>query len=489
MILVAAQVKAQNNFYKKLPPSVVNNIQDNRLAKVNSINVKLKKFENYLYQFKDFDQEIPIELINYSQEKSPYIFSEEEAIEDVDFLFKLFKYGYAAYEYFGGDQKFNKVKENIIKDIKRKSLFSKILVSSFESIVVQNLNFIQDGHFVIAEESFLDKYYYFTSPRFDFLKNEEGYYTNLDGKRMYLLEVNGEEVEKYMKQSLNKDGKIIYRLGLLSNQNNSNIHIEAKFVNNEKIRVEEVVFLKENSYTKGKKSPYNTKEVSGITVIEHKTANSNPTNIKALEKFSREANKFKDEKFFIIDLRGNTGGNSWYALEWVKNYTGATPKSEFIQVSLNTRTTYKLLKNGFKKFYELDNPESNSIYKEILKVDKSGWSEVEYNSPHMIENNNLIVVLIDSHVASAGECFVSYLRQVENVIFLGVNTTGLVNTGNMGLCQLPNSKINVYLPKDLELEANFVLREGKGFNPDFWVKSPEALDKAISFLKRYYIDN
>lgn len=74
------------------------------------------------------------------------------------------------------------------------------------------------------------------------------------------------------------------------------------------------------------------------------------------------------------------------------------------------------------------------------------------------------------------------------MIFIGVNTRGLVNTGNLGLCLLPNSKLDVYLSKDLQLEPDFNLREGKGFNPDFWVKSEEALEKAISFLKRYYLD-
>lgn len=489
LILVVYKVNAQNNYLEKLPPSVTATIKNNRFSEVNLLDAKIKKFKQYLYPFESFAQELPIESIKYSQTKSPFLFSEEEALEDIDFLFRLLKYGYAGYEFFGGDEKFNMINEKMINDIKKKSLFSKVLISSFKNILVQNLDFIQDGHFHIAGETFLDKYYYFTSPRFNFEKDEKGYYINFDGQRMYLLDVKGEDPEKYMKLSLNNNGEIIYRLGLISKQKYSNIHIKIKFITAGKIKTEDVVFFKEDSSVRGKKLPYGTSKVSGITVIEHKTARANPDNRKQLERFSKEAEKFRDEKILIIDLRGNSGGNSWYALKWVTNYSGITQGNSFIDGRLATRTSYQLMKNFISRTYDIDNPEEDPIYKKIFEITKSGWSEVRYSQPQKIENNNLILVLIDSHVASAGERFVSFLRQFENVIFIGVNTRGLVNTGNLGCCKLPNSKTSVFIPKDLELEPNFVLREGRGFNPDFWVKSEEALDKTVNFLKRYYLDS
>lgn len=488
LMLIVVKTNARGSQFENLPPSIAAAIQNNRFSEVNSLKQKMKKFNQYLYLFQGFDQELPVKLIKYDQGKSPFLFSEKEAVEDVEFLFKLIKYGYAGYEYFGGDEKFNAVKEKMISGIKKKSIFSRILISSFKNILTHNLSFIQDGHFQVAGKNIFDKYYYFTSPRYDFERDKKGYYTNFAGKKMYLLEVKGEEPEKYMKPSLNNVGEIIYRLGLISKQRYSNMRIKVKFVRDDIIKTESVGFYKEDSTVRERKVPYNTREVSGITVIEHKTANANPVNRRYLEKFMNEAEKYKNKKFLIIDLRGNSGGNAWYAWKWITNYSGTAPESGLIEGRLATRTSYKLTKNMFCKYYEIDNPEENPIYKQILKSNQTGWSKVQYSQPKKIKNNNLILVLIDSHVASAGEGFVRYLRQIENVIFIGVNTRGLVNTGNTGFCQLPKSKINVVLSRDLQLEPNLVLREGRGFNPDFWVKSEEALDKAVNFLKRYYLE-
>ena len=54
---------------------------------------------------------------------------------------------------------------------------------------------------------------------------------------------------------------------------------------------------------------------------------------------------------------------------------------------------------------------------EFLEIDEDGWADLDYSPLKKIKNPNLILVLIDSGVASAGEAFISYLRQLENVIF------------------------------------------------------------------------
>ncbi|MGM0438253.1 MAG: S41 family peptidase [Bacillota bacterium] len=475
------------NYINELPPPVVAEIKSNRNFDVEVKEEVVNSFKNKLYSFNNFDEEIPIKKINIELGESPRLIPQKEALKDIDFLFKLFKYGYAGYEYFGGEKRFSKSENKMIKEIKEKSFLSRILVSRFEKIIIDNLQFIQDGHFAIAGQSIFNKYYYFTSPRFDFSKDEDGYYTYFEQEKLYLKKINDEDdISKYLKMSLNKKGEIVYRLGFISKKNRSNIHLKGLFVKKDKQKIENIVLLKRNDSLNRRKTQYNFKKVSGINVIEHTSANASQENIEKLETFAEEAKKFKDDNYFIIDLRGNSGGNSWYAREWIKNYTGIIPETEFIEASLATKTSNQLFKNSLKKYYGTEDPENHPIYSQILEIDEDGWAELDYSSPKEIKNQNLILVLIDAGVASAGESYISYLRQLENVIFIGINTRGLVNTGNLGYCQLPNSKIDIFIPKDFSLEPNFVLREGKGFYPDFWVKSEDALDRAVLFLKRYY---
>ena len=95
---------------------------------------------------------------------------------------------------------------------------------------------------------------------------------------------------------------------------------------------------------------------------------------------------------------------------------------------------------------------------------------------------------MDSLSASAGEGFVRYLRQIENVVFIGTNTSGTVLAGDPVKGKLPNSYIGTHWSTNLKLDVEsgeFVDREGIGFLPDFWVQSEDALDVALKFIHHY----
>ena len=488
LFLIFPLVIVRADYINDLPQRAAEKIKSNRKYSTETKEDIIKSFNNKLYSYDNFEKELAVNKINIGLGESSRMISKQKALNDIDFLFRLIKYGYAGYEYFGGEDAFNKSKNMMIKEIKAQSFLSRIFVSKLEKIIINNLQFLQDGHFGIADQSLFNKYYYFSSPRFDFIKDKDGYYTYINEEKMYLKELDADkEVSKYLKMSLNKKGEIIYRIGLISKKDRSNIKLKGLFVKKGEQKNENIVLIKRNDLLNRKKTQYDLKKISGINVIEHTSANASQENIEKLEKFAEEAKKFKDDKYFIIDLRGNSGGNSWYAREWIKNYTGVIPDTGFIEASLATKTSNQLFKNSLKKYYGSEDPENHPIYSQILEIDEDGWADLDYSPLKKIKNPNLILVLIDSGVASAGEAFISYLRQLENVIFFGVNTRGLVNTGNLGYCQLPNSKIDVFIPKDFSLEPNFILREGKGFYPDFWIKSDDALNKSLLFLKRYYL--
>jgi C-terminal processing protease CtpA/Prc len=106
--------------------------------------------------------------------------------------------------------------------------------------------------------------------------------------------------------------------------------------------------------------------------------------------------------------------------------------------------------------------------------------------PHiqLIPSKTTLIVLTDSGVASAGEGFISYLRQVENVIFIGENTRGAIVFGDVGLHQLPNSKLPVDLGSTLNFPANLEIIEEKGFSPDLWVPADYTLSCLLEAIKK-----
>ena len=53
---------------------------------------------------------------------------------------------------------------------------------------------------------------------------------------------------------------------------------------------------------------------------------------------------------------------------------------------------------------------------------------------------------------------------------------------------LPNSKLPIMLPQGVLIEPLLVVREGVGHLPDLWVNPDHALEAALQFLQRYFVD-
>lgn len=488
MGLFCSQGVVAEDYLDRLPPEVSQIIRERKKEGTESVDVLKDKLKKYLYQYNDFSGEIDEELIKISNEKKPLLISNEKANRDIEFFFKLLKYGYAGYQYFGGDQKFNKVEKDIIKEVKEKSIFSRLTTNSFADILIKHLNFIQDGHFAIDGRGLFTQYKYFTSPKFDFSKDKGGYYTFLEGKKAYLTSIDNGDYKDYLKLSLNSGGKVVYRLGTLSKKQEDEfkVNIKLKPIKSKQIKNVEVVLRKQDGY-KSNGIAYNVYRKDGIPIIEHRTAApSSQAKKDKLEEFVADAKKFKGEEYIIIDIRDHSGGADIYPSNWVKNFTGISPEGGSIVSSLGTRTANKMLKNSIKHYYGKQASKIISEYEDLFIEAESGWTEIKYYKSKFIDNDSLVVVLTDSGIGSAGESFVKYLRQLKNVIFIGTNTSGIISFGNMGIATLPDSKLKVSFPKSIFLETDLKFREGLGYLPDIWVNPEKAVELALKFINYYF---
>jgi len=472
----------------ELPDDILNQLTQEKRSKLKSLTDLKDKFQNKLYKFNNLDEQLPRDSIKITRaEKKPGLISVKKAVDDVNHMFKLLKYGYSGYQYFGGDEKFIPVKKQIINTLDDRDIFNYITTKRFIKILKNELSFIQDLHFSIDNESVGNRYQYYMSYAYEFRKDENGFYTNLDEEKAYLKEIKGSKLDKLIKPSLNEEGEIIYRLGtVINNKVGKTVELKAKLQVGNKLIDKRIMLTRPQREYFQKKSPYNKYKNEGFTIIEHRTASANEANRDQLKRLAEEAKDLKDKKHLIIDLRGNSGGADTYASDWVENFTGVEPGEGIIESSLVTDTANRLLLNSFNQYYGLSYDELEPEYKKLFKKTESGWTNIKYHEYKVIENKTLIIVLIDNGVASAGESFVNYLNQMENVILIGTNTAGLLGFGNMGMCNLPNSNVQLSISKTISLPPDLTSREGRGYYPDFWIEPDKALTTAVSFINNYF---
>lgn len=486
------------------------------------INLNEKDFESYISNLngtrKNFiDNSKPVDLneyqITYEDEKTAISkeeaellieakrvnmndmkksLSHEEAIEDINIAFDILKYSYGAYEYFGGDEVFNKAKADMLEALLNEE---NINYDTIKSLLFNGLEpIINDGHFQVGGVlintnkdliSAISTDYYFSC-------DNNKYYTTVNNKKYYLKDIDGNSnIETYMKATISKDGNLTYVIGDLVNNNESFITKEIILVDKNAQEFKKSISINKNFIANAKEGvAYTEYSFKGIPVLDVNSMRPMSSTDKSLDLFVESANKYKNEPIFIIDLRGNTGGTQYYYFEWLKNYLGDYLKTTKSYIRKKSRLTLiqniNILEN--KENISQDDEELlNSFKKELESGDYEKWTGYSIMG-EFVQNDNIIFVLIDRDVASAGEGFVESLRHIENVIFIGGNTRGCHLVPNLYHYQLPNSKVGLSFGEGVIISAEGENIDSKGFIPDIWVDSNTALENTINLINKYDLD-
>ena len=236
---------------------------------------------------------------------------------------------------------------------------------------------------------------------------------------------------------------------------------------------------------------YDYEETNGIPIFTMRRMYNVDSNDNSVELFAESANKAKNEDVIIIDIRGNIGGNDFGINEWFKNFTGKTPNKTSTLISLTSLLNNTLIKRAFGENTTTKNTQDSisestlsqrSNLLELANCNENKWyiEKLENKDDSLIKNNTKVFVLIDNNTASSGETFVRLLKNIENVIFVGTNTSGLGISDATNECILPNSKITVIYGSNLRLYNDFT--EGIGFESDIWINSNDSLDRILKFI-------
>jgi hypothetical protein len=462
----------------------------------------LPDINKYLYKYSDNDKgftDSEVSMLTNIDQNNPWkdfdynkILTKDMALSDIDYLFRLLKYAYGGYEYFGGDKVFNAVKDKIVNQIKNED---SIKASEMNDLIGQYFDFIKDSHFRIGSYSPMAEYrnVYYYNEEYEFYKDEKGYYTIVDNEKYYLKSIqNSDKVQEDMKLTINKDGELVYNIGLLHKIDDSILVSDIKLINDKKELNKEILLTRAKTLNRDNKIGFSKKIINGIPVVTCTRMMDYGDNDDTCKLFSESGKELKKYPVSIIDIRGNGGGYEESGIEWFEGYTGHNANCKVKDACLLSKIAIyqgmkwdnEVIKNKNNITYEnyLKRTEGYSSLYDLIKNNKfNEWQITSYDN-QFVDNKNTIFVLIDSNVMSAGELYIEKLRTLKNVIFVGTNTYGCDLVYGDVWYKLPNSGEPIFFGEGMRFRSNF--EEGTGYMPDIWVNSCDALERVEKLIEK-----
>ncbi|MCL2415283.1 MAG: hypothetical protein FWD01_00560, partial [Defluviitaleaceae bacterium] len=133
----------------------------------------------------------------------------EEALEDLSAFFDVIQQVYGSYTYFGGDEVFIPVFDNIIEEVSQNEQNGTVSISRFADIVYRQLDdVIFDNHFFFNGNVLGIRHNFFrTNSLFDKISTGEFYHRE-SGKIVVAIE--NHDINQIMRLSTDEDGNIFY---------------------------------------------------------------------------------------------------------------------------------------------------------------------------------------------------------------------------------------------------------------------------------------
>lgn len=378
------------------------------------------------------------------------ILTQQQAVEDVTYLFDAFHDCYGPYEYFGGAEVFDKAEETIKAELETKETLT---AADLEQILLENLAFIKDGHFNINNKSpYMIKIPFFFR-EIAFVKTEEGYQAT-DGRKVELVE-GYDNLDELMKRSISPEGKLVYYPVLLKD-NDPSIRLDLPQSCKETL----IVHYANKTTQELKAEPFQIYSETFLkTPEEYQVVTSrqngeipvfqfNEFDLDYEEEISEGVKVLKEAPIAILDLRSNRGGSALIAEDWISKYANT-----LVLMNRNIIDT----KTG-----------------EFLRNEEDKW----------IENPNMLIILSGKYSASASEMLIDCAYNLENVLIIGENTMGALLGGQGSTC-LPSSAVKVGVGNglmSLQTEGDY-FEELRGFYPDIWVPAGEAEELAVKLIE------
>lgn len=414
-----------------------------------SFLISKEKIENYIDENQTGEEMVSlIKKLNFQGEyKACKELGMEQIKEDLDNYFSYLKSSYAGYLANGGDHSFLKAKENIIENI-HDGMRSKEL----KTLIEKELSFVEDAHFIIGHLNHrTDNRSWYSVENFQLFKDKKGLYSILDDSYIE----NGDKLNDFLKPSITSEGKACYIL-MGYGKEIEEAPKSIKLSNGEEI---DLVFKKiKNSSEKSSEPVY--KDIDGIKYLNLPRVYF-PVEEKEVNFVLRAAKEMKESHISILDLRGNAGGNAILADQWIEAYSGEKTHHSYNGLGILSEKMFESDSNG-QKWDDYMKASGAEVYNDSHVIIKA--------SDKIINNDNLLIVLTDNRMASASEMMVDGLHHLKNIVFIGMPTSGCLNSSSLFNAYLNNSNIPFGFGNFWNVFHPDYFQEFKGFQPDIWIE-------------------
>ncbi len=409
------------------------------------------------------DDEIKALVTNHPTRQSV---SRDDALADVDLLFRALHNAYAAYYYFGED-KFDAAEAEVKAWVQKQKTVN---VEKLGQTINTALQFVQDAHFAIrpGEENVKQQkaWYSYIGTEQSFFKDDSGYYRMIDGEKWYVDSLSNKSCE--MSPVLRANGSLGYAPTLLCHGKAGSSDTITLRNGDGVTRTDKIVWKANESLlddTWDRSSAcYRYLEENGILYLSIRLFDSRRFADTVLPEYAASGSKAQNCKLVIYDLRSNGGGDDRYARTWTQNFTGA--KSVEPKVAAGNRGSKLGNAAGF-------NWMSVGIFDG--GVSRGNW----------LPNDIPVIVLMDSRCGSSGESALTFAKTMDNVIVIGSNSAGYQLCGNVYDYSLPRTGITACFGVSLSFYGSMDNVDYKGYEPDLWCNPKTALQSVLNMVERY----
>ena len=409
------------------------------------------------------DDEIKALVTNHPTRQSV---SRDDALADIDLLFRALHNAYAAYYYFGED-KFDAAEAEVKAWVQKQKTVN---VEKLGQTINTALQFVQDAHFAIrpGEENVKQQkaWYSYIGTEQSFFKDDSGYYRMIDGEKWYVDSLSNKSCE--MSPVLRANGSLGYAPTLLCHGKAGSSDTITLRNGDGVTRTDKIVWKANESLlddTWDRSSAcYRYLEENGILYLSIRLFDSRRFADTVLPEYAASGSKAKNCKLVIYDLRSNGGGDDRYARTWTQNFTGA--KSVEPKVAAGNRGSKLGNAAGF-------NWMSVGIFDG--GVSRGNW----------LPNDIPVIVLMDSRCGSSGESALTFAKTMDNVIVIGSNSAGYQLCGNVYDYSLPCTGITACFGVSLSFYGSMDNVDYKGYEPDLWCNPKTALQSVLNLVERY----
>ena len=392
--------------------------------------------------------------------------------------FVLLRDNYAGYDPSGGDGRFSAAFRSLAEDLDRRG--DSLDSTSFARALADSLAFLSDGHFTIRGGDFSrslgGQVYWYTTGE-DWLLERRG-----SGFRFLSGPLAGADVAPRMtagdatimaRPTIDREGRVAWRLVasrcLDEGESPVDLCLDVPVKRLGKTAGASIVFIVDDFCPSGGGEAWSISPTGYGRYAKYATfMYVDDAGRTAQAAFADRLPELRTAPVFVFDLRGNMGGHSDVIDAWIASFCG---------------TTLPLC------LYDLQTARDGRI-----ETADAAWRQLAPHLdamgmlPRVKGPNKVLFILMDHYCCSSTEDAIRELSILDGALLVGMPTSGMLACGDnswyrdeeTGTGIFFGNNRRIWYPQDWR-----ALPEGQGIEPDLWVPTTYARERAEALVARY----